>query len=259
MIMTIIRDIKARLAEGRWEANGKELWGGAGLRVAEKRPDDDHGDIIVVTRHAAKLSALVRDIRDAAGDWLDHANKYEFYGKIGEAANEYLKHGDDEKELLLAVADKAVELENTLGCRAYFAYGSNMDEDQMKCRCPDAKLVGKAKLLDYRFIIDERSVASVEPEKGSAVIGLLWSITPGCEKSLDKCEGVKHDLYRKEYLPVECGAGTIKALIYISNRAELTKKIRSDYMDRVIAAAEAHDLPESYVDEIRSRRAEADK
>ncbi len=257
--MTIIRDIKVRLTEGRWEARGKELWGGAGLRIAEKRPGDEHGDIIVVTKHAAKLSALVRDIRDAAGDWLDYANKYEFYGKIGEAANEYLKHGDDEKELLLAVADKAVELENTLGCRAYFAYGSNMDEDQMECRCKDAKLTGIAKLTDYRFAIDVHGVATVIPEKGSAVTGLLWNITPNCEESLDGYEGVAKGCYRKEYLPVECGAGTIKALIYISNRAELTKKIRSDYMDRVIAAAEAHDLPESYVDEIRSRRAEAGK
>ena len=219
-------------------------------------PDNEHGDTIVVTKHAAKLSALVRDIREAAGDWLDYANKYEFYGRIGEAANEYLKRGDDEKELLLTAARKAAELENILGCRPYFAYGSNMDEKQMERRCQDAKLAGRAKLTGYRFALDVYGVATVIPEKGSAVTGLLWNITDECEKSLDVYEGVAKGCYRKEYLPVECGAGTIKALIYISNRAELEGKTSSDYMDRVIAAAEAHDLPESYIAEIKSWRAE---
>ena len=257
--MTQIRDIKARLKDGTWKPRGREMWGGAGLRIAEKRPDDEHGDIIVVTRHAAKLSALVRDIRDAAGDWLDYANKYEFYGRIGEAANEYLKRGDDEKELLLAVAAAAAELERQFDIRPYFAYGSNMDEERMKCRCPGARLAGAAKLADYRFVLDVHGVATVIPEKGSAVSGLLWNITPNCEESLDVYEGVAKGCYRKEYLPVECGAGTIKALIYISNRAELKGKISSDYMDRVIAAAEAHDLPETYVDEIKSWTTEAQK
>lgn len=257
--MTKISNIVKMLAEGTWEPRGREMWGGAGLRIAEKRPDDEQGDIIVVTRHAAKLSALIRDIRDAAGDWLDYYNKYEFYGKIGEAANEYLKHGDDEKELLLAVAEKAAELENTLGCKAYFAYGSNMDENQMEHRCKEAKLAGTAKLTDYRFALDAHGFATVIPGKGSAVTGLLWNITPNCEESLDGYEGVAKGCYRKEYLPVECGAGTIKALIYISNRAELKGKTSSVYTDRVIAAAEEHDLPESYVDEIKSWTHEAQK
>lgn len=260
--MTRMRDIKTKLADGTWKGRGKELWGGAGLRVLTEKPDDDRGDIIVVTKHAEKLSALVRDIKDAAGDWLDYGSKYAFYGKIGEAANEYLKRGDDEKELLLAVAGAAVELENFLGSRLCFAYGSNMDEKQMECRCPEAKPVGIAKLLDYRFVIDERSVASAAQEKGSVVFGLLWSITPACEESLDGYEGIKHDLYRKEFLPVEFENGMLTALVYVSNNGELTDRRdnrRPEYLEKIIAAAEAHELPESYIAEIKSWRAEADK
>ena len=253
--MTKISNIVKMLAEGTWKPRGREMWGGAGLRIAEKRPDDEQGDIVVVTKHAAKLSALVRDIRDAAGDWLDYANKYEFYGRIGEAANEYLKHGDDEKELLLTAAAAAAELERQFDIRPYFAYGSNMDEERMKGRCPGARLTGAAKLADYRFALDERSVATVIPEKGSAVFGLLWGITPDCEAALDGYEGVKQGCYRKEYLQIEFEGGRKKALVYVSNRDILKNMDKNDYpeyLDMVIKAAEEHSLPESCVAEIKS-------
>lgn len=256
--MTRIGNIVKMVETDKWEARDTELWRGAGLIIAEKMLDNEHGDIIVATRHAAKLSALIDDLKKAAGGWLDSFNKYEFYGRLGEAANEYLERGNDEKELLLAVAHKAVELENIFGRKAYFAYGSNMDENQMEDRCPDAKLAGIAKLAGYRFGLDAKGKATVIREKGSAVTGLLWSITDECEESLDRYEGVGNGCYRKEYVDVECGAGTINALIYISNREKLSGKISSDYyMNKVIAAAEEHNFPESYVAEIKSWTTEA--
>mgnify|MGYP006305897221 CR=1 FL=1 len=43
----------------------------------------------------------------------------------------------------------------------YFAYGSNMDEDQMYDRCPGATLAGMATLDEYAFIINEIGRAHV--------------------------------------------------------------------------------------------------
>lgn len=46
--------------------------------------------------------------------------------------------------------------------RLYFAYGSNMDEAaQMAERCPGAEVIGLATLPGYRFVINQRGVATL--------------------------------------------------------------------------------------------------
>lgn len=73
--------------------------------------------------------------------------------------------------------------------RYYFAYGSNMNLEQMKYRCPVMEVVENVRLEDYRLAFRGRApgngVATVLPEKGSYVEGVLWKITEACEKSLD--------------------------------------------------------------------------
>lgn len=68
--------------------------------------------------------------------------------------------------------------------RYYFAYGSNMNLGQMRFRCPDAEVVGNVRLEDYRLAFRGRApgngVATVLPEKGSCVDGVLWRITEAC-------------------------------------------------------------------------------
>ena len=75
----------------------------------------------------------------------------------------------------------------------YFAYGSNMNLDQMAYRCPAASVVENVKLEGYRLTFCGRGkgsgVATILPEEGSQVEGVLWKITPECEKSLDFYEG----------------------------------------------------------------------
>ena len=34
----------------------------------------------------------------------------------------------------------------------YIAYGSNMDEEQMAYRCPEAKLIGKSEIKNYELL-----------------------------------------------------------------------------------------------------------
>ena len=88
----------------------------------------------------------------------------------------------------------------------YFAYGSNMNLDQMAYRCPAASVVEKVKLEGYRLTFCGRGkgcgVATILPEEGSQVEGVLWKITPECEKSLDFYEGYPH-LYGKETVLVQ--------------------------------------------------------
>lgn len=58
-------------------------------------------------------------------------------------------------------------------------------------------------------------VATIEPKAGSKVFGLLWNITPDCEKSLDRYEGYPH-LYDKQTVTVRDGLGnTIPVMAYV--------------------------------------------
>ena len=84
----------------------------------------------------------------------------------------------------------------------YFAYGSNMNLDQMEYRCPAASVVEPVHLEGYRLTFCGRGkgsgVATILPEEGSRVEGVLWKITSECEKSLDFYEdqpAIPSDLY----------------------------------------------------------------
>ena len=78
----------------------------------------------------------------------------------------------------------------------YFAYGSNMNHQHMKFRCPKSKYVGTFELPGYKLVF--RSVADLQQSDDESVLGALFEITQDCEKSLDKYEGYPN-LYTKEY------------------------------------------------------------
>ncbi len=89
--------------------------------------------------------------------------------------------------------------------KLYFAYGSNIDLDQMAFRCPNAQAVGPVTLEGYELLFrgrrDGSGVATIAPREGSKVPGLLWKITPVCEQSLDVYEGFPR-LYSKQPVTV---------------------------------------------------------
>lgn len=103
--------------------------------------------------------------------------------------------------------------------KLYFAYGSNINLDQMAYRCPNAVVMGPVVLEDYELLFRGNSggsgVATIAPKKGSVVYGLLWSITLACEQSLDRYEGVPW-LYGKAPVTVRTREGTeFKVMAYI--------------------------------------------
>ena len=51
----------------------------------------------------------------------------------------------------------------------YFAYGSNLDLEQMAQRCPDAEIVGPVRLENYELRFRGSGFATVAPRKGSVV------------------------------------------------------------------------------------------
>ncbi|MFQ6020082.1 MAG: gamma-glutamylcyclotransferase family protein [Dehalococcoidia bacterium] len=134
-----------------------------------------------------------------------------------------------------------------MGDQLYFAYGSNMDEQQMRNRCPGAVRGGKARLRDYEFRINKRRKATIVPSPGQNTWGVLWNITASHERALDCYEGVKSETYRKKTVEVFLTSGTKeRALTYIASDCSVGSP-EPDYMERILRGAKEADLPPDYI------------
>lgn len=136
--------------------------------------------------------------------------------------------------------------------RCYFAYGSNMSQHQMAKRCPGARYVRKACVEGYRFRITCRGVATIVPESGARVYGVLWKITAHDEHRLDKYEGVRACLYDKRSILVQTAErATCQALVYTARGTSIGSP-RPNYLEGIIEAATGAGLPHSYLEELRT-------
>ena len=92
----------------------------------------------------------------------------------------------------------------------YFAYGSNLDQAQMRQRCPTARKVGVGRLDRYRLGFAGWSarwggaVATVLRDPEASTPGLVWALSGEDLKRLDRFEG--HPVvYRRRTLWVDLG------------------------------------------------------
>lgn len=106
--------------------------------------------------------------------------------------------------------------------KLYFAYGSNINLEQMACRCPDAKVVEPVVLEGYELLFRGNGggcgVATIAPKEGCQVHGLLWTITPRDELALDFYEGYPH-LYDKQPVTVKLQSNAeLTVMAYVMTR-----------------------------------------
>ncbi len=103
--------------------------------------------------------------------------------------------------------------------RLYIAYGSNLNLEQMKRRCPTAEVMGKTILRGWSLWFRgsrHSAVATIERKRGGKVPVLVWKIQPRDEASLDRYEGVPH-FYHKETLRIAMDGQGHNAMVYIMN------------------------------------------
>jgi len=117
----------------------------------------------------------------------------------------------------------------------YFAYGSNLNHDQMKYRCSGAKYIKKHILKGYKLCFShktDRSIyghANIVKNKKSEVQGAFWNITKKDEHKLDGYEGVDYNYYQKEYFSFKGK----KVLVYVQNKYYFQKP-NSTYLHIII-------------------------
>jgi hypothetical protein len=133
----------------------------------------------------------------------------------------------------------------------HFAYGSNMDRAIMRRHAPAAIALGAASLPNHTFVITADGYASVVPARAQVVHGVLWRLTPRDWVTLDLWEGVSSGQYRAAILPVKLpDAGRALSLVYLA-RPRAAGRPKAGYMELVLRAAQAWDLPAVYIASLR--------
>lgn len=145
------------------------------------------------------------------------------------------------------------------GLRYYFAYGSNLDPDQMADRLPDSEPVGSATLRDYRLDFGGHSPhwdgapATVWPIDGESVRGFVYQLTDEAVAILDSYEG--HPVrYERTSLAVDLDDGrTVEAAVYIKSLEEPGPPPPDEYFEQLRAAYERLGFETAALFEARER------
>ena len=133
----------------------------------------------------------------------------------------------------------------------YFAYGSNMNWQQMQRRCPSSQFVCVGRLADYRFAIARHSqlrgcgTANIIAEKGSEVWGVVYDVSDRDLILLDRFE----DGYRREPMvihPFNNGNQPLKSLVYIAPREDAPPPPNGEYQRLLLEGTLYWHLPDTY-------------
>jgi len=117
----------------------------------------------------------------------------------------------------------------------YIAYGSNMVQEQMAYRCPNAKLIGMGYLPNHRLEFYLHATVERSQAKGPGVPVAVWEIDEQDEKSLDRYEGFP-TYYTKHRRKVIMNDGSeIEGMVYIMKLIRPTIP-RASYYDAIAKA-----------------------
>lgn len=145
----------------------------------------------------------------------------------------------------------------------YFAYGSNMNWEQMRQRCPSACVVGIALLPDHRLAFTRKSmkrkcgVADAVQEDGRKLWGVVYKIDDHDLSRLDNCEGYKAGQSESAYCRREClvlldGHEKQPLIVwaYFANRQPNPPLPNAEYKELILSGARYWHLPEDYIREL---------
>ena len=122
----------------------------------------------------------------------------------------------------------------------YFAYGMNTNPTEMARRCPQARSLGHARLVNHSFRFAQH--ADVEPCADSFVDGVLWEITEDCLRALDQLEGYP-GYYNRVVSSVVHEARTYHALVYRMQPGQDDSHPTRGYYNLICQVYRAHGVP----------------
>jgi gamma-glutamylcyclotransferase (GGCT)/AIG2-like uncharacterized protein YtfP len=140
----------------------------------------------------------------------------------------------------------------------YAAYGTNLDPEQMRQRCPHSPSRGSGWLVGWRLTFGgedlgwEGALATVVEDVGAQVFVMLYDVPPQDESALDTWEGADSGLYRKIRVRVQTLNGDDLAWLYILDGYEGGLP-SARYLGLMADAAEKAGAPDDYVAGLRDR------
>lgn len=97
----------------------------------------------------------------------------------------------------------------------YVAYGSNMNLDQMKYRCPNSKIVGNGTVYGYKLIFNIH--ADIIKSENAKTPVVVWDISDKDWQTLDIYEGYP-EYYIRKNISVKLDTGEVEtAVVYVMN------------------------------------------
>lgn len=117
----------------------------------------------------------------------------------------------------------------------YIAYGSNMVQEQMAYRCPNAKLIGMGYLPNHRLEFYLHATVERSQAKGPGVPVAVWEIDEQDEKSLDRYEGFPTYYTKRRRKVIMNDGSEIEGMVYIMKLIRPTIP-RASYYDAIVKA-----------------------
>lgn len=142
----------------------------------------------------------------------------------------------------------------------YFAYGSNMDSNQMRQRCRTVEVLGAGVLRDYCLAFTVYSsgwgagTADIVYEPGQEVWGVAYIVDMQDLDRLDDYEGCP-DHYRRIQLPVEVGGTQYPGVwVYEAVRKAHFVPPKCKYIDIMRKGALQYGFPPRYLESLSAVR-----
>lgn len=105
--------------------------------------------------------------------------------------------------------------------KKYIAYGSNLNIEQMKRRCPQATIAATGYIPDWRLVFmgngGSGNYLNIIPEEGQKVPVAIWNVTDADEHNLDIYEGFPRFYIKKNMTVFGDNGDLIDAFAYIMN------------------------------------------
>jgi hypothetical protein len=145
----------------------------------------------------------------------------------------------------------------------YFAYGANMNEQQISSRCGKARVVATARLPDHRLAFFGHSdrwdggEETVLEAPGEDVHGVVYALSGTAFDRLDSWQRVRLDgtgLYFHSPAEVVGPDGALYSILLykLATRGE-AQSPSAEYLAHIVVGATARGLPPAYVEALAAR------
>jgi hypothetical protein len=148
-----------------------------------------------------------------------------------------------------------------LGYRLHFAYGSNLNVEQVQARCHQASVVTVARLADYKLAFYGHSKqwdggeATLMPRPGEDLWGVVYQLSFGDAETLDSWQDVRLDGTGPYFLYPTVVAdergNPYPVLLYKKNDVSDLQMPSREHLDQIITGAQRQGLPPDYLEKLR--------